>query len=79
MIESQLQEATAHQLGYDKVSKMKLDVAKKIKAFCAGGAYLFAMCSGAETLDIALAADGVDISESIYDGDEPDENAQDKP
>ncbi len=78
VLESKIQEATAHQLGYEKVSKMKLDVAKKIKAFCSGGGYLFAMCSGAETFDIALAADGVDISESIYDGDEPDENAQDK-
>ena len=77
-IESKLQEATAHQLGFSKVSEMKLGVAKKIKAFCAGGGYLFAMCSGAETFDIALAADGVDISESIYDGDEPDEAAQSK-
>ena len=77
-IESKLQEATAHQLGFSKVSEMKLAVAKKIKAFCAGGGYLFAMCSGAETFDIALAADGVDISESIYDGDEADEAAQSK-
>jgi hypothetical protein len=61
-----------------KVSAMKLDVAKKIKAFCAAGGYLFAMCSGAETFDIALAADGVDISESVFDGDEPDPNAQHK-
>src|SRR5690606_17543190 len=59
-------------------TQMKLDVAKKIKGFCAGGGYLFAMCSGAETFDIALAANGVDISESIYDGDEPDPDAQSK-
>lgn len=76
VIESKLQEATAQQLGYPKVSQMKLDVAKKIKAFCAGGGYLFAMCSAAETLDIALAADGVDIAESAYDGDDPDMDAQ---
>ena len=78
VIESQIQEATAHQLGYSKVSAMKLEVAKKIKVFCTGGGYLFAMCSGAETFDIALAADGVDISESVYDGDEPDVDAQSK-
>ncbi len=78
VIESKIQEATAKQLGYSKVSAMKLDVAKRIKAFCASGGYLFAMCSGAETFDIALAADGVDISESIYDGDEPDVDAQSK-
>jgi len=39
---------------------------------------LFAMCSGAETFDIALAADGVDITESSFDGDEPDPDAQSK-
>jgi len=77
-IEADIQQATAQRLGYAKVSAMKLDVAKRIKAFCTGGGYLFAMCSGAETFDIALAADGVDINESIYDGDEPDPNAQNK-
>jgi hypothetical protein len=78
MIESKLQETLAAQLGFGKVSAMKLAVAKKIKAFCVGGGYLFAMCSGAETFDIALAAEGVDINESTYDGDEPDPNAQSK-
>src|SRR6478736_749583 len=78
VIESKLQEENAMRLGYSKVSKMKLDVAKKIKGFCAGGGYLFAMCSGAETFDIALAAEGVDINESMYDGDEPDPQAQSK-
>ncbi len=78
VIESKLQEATAHQLGYMKVSQMKLDVAKRIKGFCAGGGYLFAMCSGAETFDIALAANGVDITDTAYDGDEPDTDAQAK-
>lgn len=77
-IEAQLNKFTATKLGYSKVSEMKLDVAKKIKAFCADGGYLFAMCSGAETFDIALAAEGVDISESVYDGDEPDPDAQNK-
>lgn len=77
-IEADIQQATAQRLGYTKVSAMKLDVAKKIKAFCTGGGYLFAMCSGAETFDIALAADGVDINESMYDGDEPDPDAQQK-
>ena len=78
VIQAKMQEITAHTLGYSKVSEMKLDVARKIKGFCAGGGYLFAMCSGAETLDIALAADGVDISESPYDGDDMDPGAQEK-
>ncbi len=72
IIESKMQEATAARLGYTKVSDMKLVVAKTIKAFCEGGGYLFAMCSGAETFDIALAAEGVDISEGGYDEEVPD-------
>jgi hypothetical protein len=36
------------------------------------------MCSGAETFDIALAAEGIDICESMFDGDEMDPHAQDK-
>jgi len=75
LIEAQMQEATAHRHGYEKVSEMKLDVAKKIKGFCIGGGYLFAMCSGAETFDIALSAEGVDIIDFIYDGDEADDEA----
>ncbi len=75
LIEAKIQEATAHRLGYGKVSAMKLDVAKKIKGFCSGGGYLFAMCSGAETFDIALAAEGLDIIDYMYDGDEADEGA----
>ncbi len=78
VMEAKLQEITAHQFGYAKVSEMKLEVAKRIKSYCANGGYLFAMCSGAETLDIALAANGVDISGSTYDGDDMDPEAQEK-
>lgn len=77
-IEIKTQEALAQRLGYAKLSEMKLDVALKIKNYTLGGGYLFAMCSGAETFDIALAAEGTDISESMYDGDEPDPYAQEK-
>jgi hypothetical protein len=75
LMEAKIQEATAQRLGYSKVSAMKLDVAKKIKGFCAGGGYMFAMCSGAETFDIALSAEGVDIIDYVYDGDDADEGA----
>lgn len=75
VIQAKIQEATAQRLGFRYVAEMKLAVAKKIKGFCAGGGYLFAMCSGAETFDIALAAEGVDILDHDYDGDEPDANA----
>lgn len=73
-----LQEATARKLGYKKVSQMKLAVAKSIRAFCAGGGFLFAMCSGTDSFDIALAAEGTDICESMFDGDGADPNAQSK-
>ncbi len=69
------QESIARRHGFTKVSHMKLAVAKAIKDFCLGGGYLFAMCSGAETFDIALAAEGVDIIDGI-DGDGADRDAQ---
>lgn len=73
-----VQEDIARKFGYKKVSTMKLAVAKTIKDFCASGHYLFAMCSGAETFDIALAAEGIDIVDSQYDGDGVDADAQNK-
>ncbi|MCQ2264111.1 MAG: asparagine synthetase B [Bacteroidales bacterium] len=72
------QEATAARLGYNKVSQMKLAVVKSIRDFVAGGGYLFAMCSGPDSFDIALAAEGVDICDIMFDGDPMDPNAQDK-
>jgi len=77
-IEIKTQEALAQKLGYPKLSELKLDVALKIKGYTLGGGYLFAMCSGAETFDIALSAEGTDINESMYDGDEQDPYAQEK-
>ncbi len=71
-------EACASKHGFSKVSHLKLAVAKKIRDFCLGGGFLFAMCSATDTYDIALAADGVDICESMYDGDGMDPDAQEK-
>lgn len=62
-------EAMATKLGFKKVSQMKLAVAKSIKEFVAGGGFLFTMCSGTDTYDMALSADGLDVCESMYDGD----------
>ena len=72
------QEATAHKLGFSKVSQLKLAVAKKIKDFVAGGGFMFAMCSAPDSYDIALAAEGVDICDSPFDGDPMDKDAQSK-
>lgn len=62
-------ETSAQRLGFAKVSEMKLAVAKKIRDFTAGGGFLFAMCSAPDSYDIALAAEGLDICESMFDGD----------
>lgn len=72
------QEAMAKKLGFAKVSLMKLGVAEKIRDFCGGGGFLFAMCSGTDSFDIALAASGVDICERMFDGDAADPEAQSK-
>jgi len=72
------QEETAKRNGFKKVSEMKLAVAKRIKEFCAGGGFLFAMCSGTDSFDIALSAEGVDICERMFDGDAADPQAQSK-
>ncbi len=71
-------EAIAQRWGYKKVSQLKLAVAKKIRDYVIGGGYLFAMCSATDTYDIALAAEGVDICETPFDGDPADPNAQKK-
>ena len=72
------QEATAAKLGFSKVSEMKGVVAVNIKNFVIGGGFLFTMCSGTDSYDIALAAQGTDMVESVFDGDPSDANAQKK-
>lgn len=76
--DQRLQEETAKKLGYTKVSQLKLAVAKKIRDFVAGGGYLFSMCSAPDSYDIALAAEGVDICDVMFDGDPIDTKAQQK-
>ena len=71
-------ESLAKKLGYNKVSEEKLAVAKKIRDFVIGGGFMFAMCSATDSFDIALSADGVDICEPMFDGDDSDGNYQSK-
>ncbi len=71
-------EETAKKHGFTKVSELKLAVVKKIRDFVSGGGFMFAMCSATDTYDIALAADGVDIVEAMYDGDKADPDLQKK-
>ena len=69
-------EAMAKKLGFNKVSQLKLAVAKKVRDFVSAGGFMFAMCSATDSYDIALAADGIDICESMfdYDGTTPNYN-----
>ncbi len=71
-------EAMASELGFNKVSEQKRAVAQTIKEFVGNGGFLFAMCSGTDTFDIALASEGLDIAPTPFDGDPLDPNAQEQ-
>ena len=71
-------ESLAHKLGFDKVSDEKGAVAEKIRKYVIGGGFMFAMCSATDSFDIALAADGIDICEPMFDGDPSDADYQSK-
>jgi hypothetical protein len=71
-------EGIAGNLGFEKVSELKLAVAKTIKSYVAEGGFLFAMCSGTDTFDIALAAEDVDIVSTQFDGDPVDPGANER-
>ncbi len=71
-------EALATKLGFSKVSDAKLAVALKIRDYVVGGGFMFAMCSATDSFDIALAAEGVDICEPMFDGDPSDAGYQSK-
>lgn len=53
-------------------------MAKKIRDFVIGGGFMFAMCSATDSFDIALAADGIDICEAMFDGDPSEPSYQSK-
>ncbi|TNE70717.1 asparagine synthetase B [bacterium] len=71
-------EALAKSMGFNKVSEEKKAVARKIRDYVGNGGFLFAMCSGTDTFDIALSAEGVDIAPAPFDGDPMDPDAQKK-
>lgn len=72
------QNEMANNLGFSKVSDMKSAVVKEINNFVIGGGFLFTMCSGTDSYDIALATDGVDICAEMYDNDAMDPQANNK-
>jgi hypothetical protein len=76
-IEQQLEyEKLANSLGYSKVSQEKGGVAREIKKYVEKGGFLFAMCSATDALDIALAAEDVDICDTPFDYDPPQPDFQ---
>jgi hypothetical protein len=70
--------ATAKALGYPSVPEEKKAVARAIAAFVERGGFLFAMCTATETLDLALAGQGVDIATNYADGTPMDPKASEK-
>jgi hypothetical protein len=69
-------EKIAAALGFDKVSEEKKAVANAIREYVRAGGFLFAMCSATDTIDIALAARGIDIVPREYDHDGVTPNCQ---
>ncbi len=66
----------AKKLGFLKVSEMKSVVTQEIEKYVVNGGFLFAMCAATDTYDISLAAVGIDICETMFDGDPADKQAQ---
>ena len=69
---------TARALGYSDVAALKKAVARRIRDYVTDGGFLLAMCTATETLDIALAAEDVDVAAQYSDGSPmaPDASAQ---
>lgn len=76
--EKRKSEELAIKMGYTKVSEAKRDVALKVRDYVVGGGFMFAMCSATDSFDIALAAEGIDICEPMFDGDPSDSGYQNK-
>jgi len=71
-------QATAKKLGFVTVPALKKDVAEHIRQFVERGGFLFAMCGATETLELAIAANGVDIAGEFADGTPMDPNSDAK-
>jgi hypothetical protein len=71
-------ERMAKKLGFPNVPADKRAVAIAISHFVERGGFLFAMCTATETLDLALASEGVDIAASFADGTPMDPGASAK-
>ena len=68
----------ARRLGFGTVPDLKKAVARNIRSYVNDGGFLFAMCTATETIDLALAAHGVDIAATFADGTPMDPAADEK-
>jgi len=68
-------ETVAAEFGFGNTPELKKAVAREIRRYVAEGGFLFAMCTATETLDLALAAQGVDIAAPFSDGTAVDADA----
>lgn len=71
-------EEMASKHGFKSARELKLEVARRIRDFCLGGGFLFAMCSATDTYDIALAAESTDICGPMFDGTPAEPDCQEK-
>lgn len=76
--EVQTQERIAAELGYSKVSQLKLAVAEKIRDYVMEGGFMFAMCAATDSYEITLAAHKTDIVPAVFDGDGIDPDYEEK-
>jgi hypothetical protein len=71
-------EAMAERFGKSSVPELKHSVAEEMRRYVAQGGFLFAMCTATETLELSLAAIGVDIAAAFSDGTPVDPDASQK-
>jgi hypothetical protein len=71
-------EAMAERFDKANVPELKKSVAEEMRRYVAQGGFLFAMCTATETLELSLAAIGVDIAAAFADGTPIDPTAAQK-
>lgn len=70
--------ATAQRNGFSSIPALKKAVAARLRDFVEKGGFLFAMCGATETLELAMAAQNVDIAGPFSDGTPMDPDADAK-
>lgn len=71
-------EVIAAKLGFSSVHEQKKSLVRVIKSYVVNGGFLFAMCSAADSYDIALAEEGVDAVHAVFDETPLDKQIQEK-